>query len=569
MRKDIGVAVFCLAYVVMGCSYEVNSDQSLCGAGISNDALGTKDCECSQNNVLACAMLTNLTVPEKGEFVCNTSGPINRCELQCQKGYSFSQNGTKCIENGASETCDPATCQLAENARTMKCEKNRCVIDTCMDTATLVDGKCVKNSDLPCDPAACALAENARTMKCEDNRCVIDTCMDTATLVDGKCEIPVEPDCHEKFIEDFAKYYPYILEAQANGKTDVCSEDICPEGQCQILLCDGLIWDCHHSDRFECNEVSDEGIMLSKVNGNYNGMTTSMPYDVKCSKFSHNILPVISACSQNLQPVYEVYGGVETTDNTGERVIASCKNERFDWEFGLMLCSESNAHYVYQFGGCESCEDACTKDKDFDMTYVKTQEYRSVNNVCECDFTCVENAYKTYIDEEKTKQTCGCDLGIISLLDHKGSCYLYDDESYPPIMGNTGSVSAGIIKEIYELYKINEYDCSVLSDYLMQFSILNETILSKIGEMNFNYENGNTGMYRSYLPDELKDNGEFQTFWNTLKDCKKRENECPPDPESGCINYPGVARMFNDYYLNSYCRLFMTKENVSICEEDE
>ena len=552
----------------MGCSYEVNSDQSLCGAGISNDALGTKDCECSQNNVLACAMLTNLTVPEKGEFVCNTSSPINRCELQCQKGYSFSQNGTRCIEDGASETCDSATCQLAENARTMKCEKNRCVIDTCMDTATLVDGKCVKNGDLPCDPAACALAENARTMKCEKNRCVIDTCMDTATLVDGKCEIPVEPDCHEKFIEDFAKYYPYILEAQANGKTDVCSEDICPEGQCQILLCDGLIWDCHHSDRFECNEASDEGIMLSKVNVYYNGMATSMPYDVKCSKFPHGILPVISACSQNLQPVYEVYGGVETTDNTGERVIASCKNKRLDWEFGLMPCSESNAHYVYQFGGCESCEYVCT-DKDFDMTYVKTQEYRSVNNVCECDFTCVENAYKTYIDEEKTKQTCSCDLGIISLLDHKGSCYLYDDESYPPIMGNTGSVSAGIIKEIYELYKISKNECSVLSDYLMQFSILNETILYKIGEMNFNYENGNTGMYRSYLHDELKDNGEFQTFWNTLKDCKKRENECTPGPESGCINYPGVGRMFNNYYLNSYCRLFMTEENVSICEEDE
>ena len=518
MRKDIGVAVFCLAYVVMGCSYEVNSDQSLCGAGISNDALGTKDCECSQNNVLACAMLTNLTVPENGEFVCNTSGPINRCELQCQKGYSFSQNGTRCIENGASETCDPATCQLAENARTMKCEKNRCVIDACMDTATLVD---------------------------------------------GKCEIPVEPDCHEKFIEEFAKYYPYILEAQANGKTDACSEDICPEGQCQTLECDGLRWDCHLSDRFMCYEASDEGIMLSKVKVSYKGMTMSMPYDVKCSVFSNGILPVISACSLDLQPVYEVYGGVETTDNTGERVIASCENKRLDWKFGLMFCPDSNTHYVYQFGRCESCEDACTKD--FDMTYVKTQEYRSVNNVCECDFTCVENAYKTYIDEEKTKQTCSCDLGIISLLDHKGSCYLYDDESYPPIMGNTGSVSAGIIKEIYELYKVNKNECSVLSDYLMRFSILNETILYKIGEMNFNYENGNTGMYQSYLPDELKDNGEFQTFWKTLKDCKKRENECTPGSESGC----GVARMFNDYYLNSYCRLFMTEENVSICEEDE
>ena len=112
---------------------------------------------------------------------------------------------------------------------------------------------------------------------------------------------------------------------------------------------------------------------------------------------------------------------------------------------------------------------------------------RLVNNVFKCDFTCVENASKTYIDDEKTKQTCGCDLGIISLLDHKGSCYRYDDEVQPPIMGNTGSVSAGIIKEIYKLYKISENECLVLSDNVMEFSVLNETTLYDIGFKNSNY----------------------------------------------------------------------------------
>ena len=186
MKRSIFLAFIALS--LSACSYDTTND-SVCGAGLSSDALGTVDCECSEKNVNFCDMLSGKKL-EHGTWTCNTSARVNRCEAQCDNGYSPDVSLKACVKdlvcyNGNVQ----APCRLAENAKSMKCSpvNGECMVNECnsgYEPSKLDYGVCIEIGGVDvCGGEPCTLVDHANEMECFDftpyggrKKCVISQC---------------------------------------------------------------------------------------------------------------------------------------------------------------------------------------------------------------------------------------------------------------------------------------------------------------------------------------------------------------------------------------------------------
>lgn len=179
-----------VALTISACSYDTTND-SICGAGIGSDALGTADCECSEKNVNFCDTLSRRRL-DHGTWRCNTSGAINRCEAQCDNGYHVSSDKKECKQDGGNDVleCGGVECKITQNAIKMKCDGDACVVDVCetgyhLSESNLSRDQCIADGGddvLKCNDKVCQLAENAKKMACagegSEAVCVIGRCND-------------------------------------------------------------------------------------------------------------------------------------------------------------------------------------------------------------------------------------------------------------------------------------------------------------------------------------------------------------------------------------------------------
>lgn len=429
-----------VALTISACSYDTTND-SICGAGIGSDALGTADCECSEKNVNFCDTLSGSGI-KNGTWTCNTSGAINRCEAKCDNGYHVSSDKKACEKDGGGGggngendvvMCGGSECKKTPHAVAMTCESEKCVVEKCESgykpsESILSRDQCIAEGGnggdevLKCGGEPCRLAENAVSMACEDDTCAVAEC---------------EPGFHRKATEQ--------SKCVADGGNDdlICDGNVCSLApNASLMMCS--VGDGHCTVRqckpgFEKSE-DDPEVCISTTDVSCNNISCPLAENAKSMKCDGvNQWCMVKECNPGYhRSEFDISscvpdGGDENVcagkpcpmaDNATEMaclelsfafgsftkrcVVYHCDEgyEPFNSEdFQQSAClPKCNTGYVADINGTCNCSEYDMSDlcPDFDMTMVSSYDKDSLKN---CN-GCVATSCKTGADLENGKCVC-------------------------------------------------------------------------------------------------------------------------------------------------------------------
>lgn len=170
----------------------------------------------------------------------------------------------------------------------------------------------------------------------------------------------------------------------------------------ESLVCDGLKFVCdtetHAWSDTVCERVSKDAIRFSIMDEDMSATS------VKCISMKGAIKLALAECSDGYDTVYEVYQGVDTVDDAGNRVILECVKENRSYRIGQCI-----------YGKVYLAVDRCVCDEsDMPGVCAGVENYDKADEIdlsyCTCDIKSCVPGY--VLKTENNQAYCACDYAI-------------------------------------------------------------------------------------------------------------------------------------------------------------